>query len=236
MPAALALLLVLGLPITADLLLGTLDPGEPPLPSAPPQAIVILSGDATRLPAQAGLDQGHLDQGHLDQGGLDPGPLTLERMRAGAALHRRTGLPILVTGGLLPFSNVGLAAIMTRSLEEDFRVPVRWQETRSVDTWENASLSAPILKAAGVERIYLVTNAWHMRRALLAFRQTGLEVTPASVRPLLGPDWSPTSFLPRAAAWERSYYALHEWIGLAYYMVRAGRTAAIKPSVAISKL
>lgn len=231
MPAALALLLVLGLPITADLLLGTLDPGEPALPSAPPQAIVILSGDATRLPAQAGLDQGH-----LDQGGLDPGPLTLERMRAGAALHRRTGLPILVTGGLLPFSNVDLAGIMTRSLEEDFRVPVRWQETRSVDTWENGSLSAPILKSAGVERIYLVTNAWHMRRALLAFRQTGLEVTPASVRPMLGPDWSPTSFLPRASAWERSYYALHEWIGLAYYMVRAGRTAAIKPSVAISKL
>ena len=31
--------------------------------------------------------------------------------------------------------------------------------------------------------------------------------------------WS--SFVPRASAWERSYFALHEWIGCAWYALKA---------------
>ena len=203
--AVLAVLLLLGLPLTSDALLASLDPGESTTPAMPAEAIVILSGDVARLP---------------DQDVLDPGRLTLDRLRAGAALQRRTGLPVLVSGGRMPFSTMPLAEMMARSLVEDFRVPVRWEEARSRDTWENASLTAPILREAGIQRIYLVTHAWHMRRSLLAFRRFGIEATPAPVRPNLWPDWTLSDFIPRASAWQGSYDALHEWIGLAYYHMR----------------
>ena len=58
-----------------------------PPPDQPPQAIVILGGDTLRGASQTPIV-------HL-------GPLSLERVRAGALLARRTGLPILVTGGRL---------------------------------------------------------------------------------------------------------------------------------------
>ena len=47
-----------------------------------------------------------------------PGFLTLDRLRAGAALHRRTGLPILVTGGSLQPDRPAIATVMADSLRD----------------------------------------------------------------------------------------------------------------------
>ena len=109
---------------------------------------------------------------------------------------------------------------MVRSLQDDFGVPVRWEEDNSYDTWENAEYSARILHDAGISRIYLVTHFWHMRRAMIAFRHFGLEVTPAPVRPSLPLPLSPLFLVPRVSAWDTSYLALHEWSGLLYYSLR----------------
>jgi uncharacterized SAM-binding protein YcdF (DUF218 family) len=59
-----------------------------------------------------------------------------------------------------------------------------------------------------------------MRRAMLAFRGTGLWVTafPTPLNDPLGPEAS--DFLPRASGWQTGYYALHEWIGYAWYSLR----------------
>jgi uncharacterized SAM-binding protein YcdF (DUF218 family) len=201
----LAALLVLGMPLTAGILLASLDPGPDAPPTGPPQAIVILSGDAMRLP---------------DPNLLDPGPFTLERLRAGAALHRRTGLPILVSGGRMPPARMPLAEMMAISLAEDFQAPVRWREEASRSTWENAQMSAALLREAGVERVLLVTHAWHMRRSLGVFRHFGLEATAAPVRPLAWPRGRLGDFIPQPSGWQGSHHALHEWIGIAFYRLR----------------
>ena len=49
-------------------------------------------------------------------------------------------------------------------------------EPASLDTRQNAELSASLLRARGAERILLVTSALHMRRAQRHFASTGLEV------------------------------------------------------------
>jgi uncharacterized SAM-binding protein YcdF (DUF218 family) len=197
-------LVLLGMPLIGRGLLNSLAPGPPP-PGPPPAAIVILSADAVQR------------DGPND---LGPGRLTLDRMRAGAALQRRTGLPVLVSGGHVEGSQMSLAGMMARSLRDDFRIPVRWEEGRSRDTWENAACSAAILKPAGITRVYLVTNFWHMRRALVAFRAAGLDPVAAPVREPYWPAFSPTDLLDRASAWYDSYLGVHEWIGLLYYSVR----------------
>jgi uncharacterized SAM-binding protein YcdF (DUF218 family) len=195
---------LLATPIVAEWLIFSLERDLPLIPpgNTPPGAIVILSAEMRH------------SFGSVD---AIPGPLTLERERAGAALARRTNLPILVTGGDLDDDPESLAAVMARSLASDFNTPVRWIEPNSVDTWANAANSATILRAQHIHSIYLVTHAWHMRRALLAFARTDIAVTAAPVwlDPVPVGKWS--DFVPTASAWLTSYYALHEWLGCAYY-------------------
>lgn len=197
------LLLLLGMPAVAGWLICGLEVGLPLIPPTgkPPGAIVILGGDVA----------------HMAKSGVTVGPLSLERVRNGAELQRKTGLPILVTGGVLGGRPPAVAEAMRTSLEQDFRVPVRWVEKRSADTWQNARDSAEILRANGITSIYLVTQPWHERRALMAFAGTGITVT-AAPGPL---DRPPTpilaDFIPRVSAWVGSYYAVHEWAGCLWY-------------------
>ena len=197
------LLLVLAMPAVAGTLLCRLESGLPllPPPGKPPGAIVILGGDVA----------------HMAATGITVGPLSLERVRIGAALQRKTGLPILVTGGVLGGEPPAVADVMRDSLEQDFRVPVRWVERHSADTWQNARDSAAILRANGIDSIYLVTQPWHERRAMMAFANTAITVT-ASPGPLDRPP-KPLArdFVPRVSAWVTSFYALHEWIGCLWY-------------------
>lgn len=201
-------LFVLALPVVGGTLLFWLEQlpraGEG---NAPPAAIVILGGDVFRTQAPDAK--------------AEIGELTLERVRAGAALQHATHLPVLTSGGVVMEKTAPVANLMAESLRNDFGVEPRWTEPTSRDTWENAANSAAVLRSAGIHSIYLVTHAWHMRRALIAFRHFGLAVTPAPVPPAEGPHLELQSFVPTASAWLTSYYALHEWIGCAWYTLRA---------------
>ncbi len=199
------LLLVLALPAFASSLLVPLEQNLPltPPPDKPPQAIVILGGDIQRTSSKT----------------MYPGAQSLVRERAAAALARQTGLPVLITGGKLRAYDTPVGELMATSLQEDFGVPARWVERVSFDTWENAHLSEPILKEHGIHSIYVVTSAWHMRRALLAFADTGIAVTAAPTH-LDRVSTDLIDFLPSTLGWSTSYVALHEWIGCAWYSLR----------------
>lgn len=176
----------------------------PDAPKPKADAIVILgSGVATDA---------------MEYGNDTANERTLIRTRYGATLARRYDMPVLVTGGQLPDTEASEADIMTGILRNEFGVEVRWQEAGSMDTAGNAALSASILKAAGVRSIVLVTHAFHMPRAKLLFERAGLEVIPAptaffSHAPFKG---MLTDFLPQPKALQISYYALHEWLGMAW--------------------
>ena len=198
-------LVVLSLPVVAISLLASLDPGVVPAASRPPAAIVILGGDLQKVNATEKYELG---------------PLSLERVRRGAVLHRITGLPVLVSGGVVDHSDVTVGELMRASLAEDFGIVARWTEPVSFDTWENAAQSASILRGDRIGSVFLVTHNWHMRRALLAFGRHGLEAVPVPVRRDAGPGLRGGAWAPRASAWLGSYFALHEWLGLAWYAVR----------------
>jgi uncharacterized SAM-binding protein YcdF (DUF218 family) len=201
-------LILMGMPIVSHNLLLALEKNLPTTAPTdhPPSAIVVLGAEVIRA--------------RTEKLGIRPGPLTLERLRGAVALARRTGLPILVTGGPAQLDSVPVATVMAASLSEDFRTPARWVEDKSRDTWENARFSADILRREGITSVYVMTSAWHMRRALLAFQGTGLTVT-AAPTPLddpLAPNLD--DFLPRPGVWLKGYYAMHEWIGYEWYMLR----------------
>ena len=200
-------LLVLGMPAVGNALLVTLERDLPltPPPGLSPEAIVVLGGDVQNA-----------RDGVLTQ---LVGPRSLERVRTAALLYRRTGLPVLMAGGSINKELRPVSALMANSLIEDFRLPVRWIESASNDTWGDAHESAAILHEQGFRSVYVVTHAWHMRRTIEAFRDTGISVTAAptfldSAAPLA------VDFVPSVGGWWSSYIALHEWLGRAYYALR----------------
>nr|WP_242480551.1 YdcF family protein [Rhodovibrio sodomensis] len=155
-----------------------------------------------------------------EDGGV-PGALTLERLAKAATLHRAHDLPILVTAGQLKHMTEPGAAIMERSLREVFGVPVRWQEASAMNTRENALEAAKTLQNAEISRALVVTHSWHLRRAMLAFETTQLEVIPVGVHPMPPAGafgWR--DILPTLAGLEASYYALYETLGFIWYRIR----------------
>ena len=206
---AIGLLYLVAMPVTADLLIRGAEAiafDEPTLPSdKPPGAIIVLSADMRRsgIPGMPDI----------------VGQLTLERLAEAARQWRRLGLPILVSGGP---PDAPLAALMSRVLQEDFRAPVQWCEERSQNTFENALFSAEILRHAGVSSALVVAHPWDMARALWSFRAVGYRVIPSPTAEGRSPPLSIAAFLPQAPALLRSYYALHELIGLVWYRVRYG--------------
>lgn len=193
-------LLILSLPPVGHALMAPLET-RPPATGAQlrrAQAIVVLGGGAYYA---------------VEYGGDTVGAATLERLRYAARLARATNLPLLVTGGA-PFGGKPEAEAMREALAVDFGVKARWVETGSRDTAENASLSAPLLKAAGIARIALVSHAWHLPRAVPLFEKQGFEVIPAPVAFSSPAPAVPADFLPGGLDQSRS--ALNEYLGQLY--------------------
>jgi uncharacterized SAM-binding protein YcdF (DUF218 family) len=193
-------------PYFADQALKSLE--APPLRHADPnaQAIVVL-GSGTYFNAP-------------EYGGDTVTAFALQRVRYAAKLQRETGKPLLAAGGN-PHGGEPEALFMKKILEQELNVPVRWTETRSRTTHENALFASAILKEEGISRIYLVTHSWHIPRAAREFERTGLVVTPAPTDFSTPGELSLLHFLPNARALLKTYYALHEALGLAWYWLIA---------------
>ena len=149
-------------------------------------------------------------------------PLSLQRVAYAAYLAKATGLPILLSGGAGGSANDRtIAKAMATTLTRNFGLSARWLEERSASTMENARYSAEILRSHGVRRIYLVTHAWHMQRALMAFESVGVEAVPAPTAfvPRSSGQWR--EFLPSAQAFHLVYYGIYEWLGIAWYRTTA---------------
>jgi uncharacterized SAM-binding protein YcdF (DUF218 family) len=163
------------------------------------QAIVVLGGGITTNAPEFG--------------GNSLAPYSFQRVRYAAWLARMTGLPVLASGGVV-FEGPPEAELMSRVLEKEFRVPVRWTETRSRNTHENAVESARILSSEGIGKVVLVTHGVDMRRAVAEFRAAGIEVVPApTILPAV-----PGSFLdwiPNVQYLDRSRHVLYETLALA---------------------
>ncbi len=200
-------------PFFSSALLGLLEsealPPRGDLHADPHAAVVILGGGRYKNAPEYGGDTVSI--------------LTLERVRYGARLARRTKLPVLVTGGTVWKQRASEASLMKATLEEDFNTPVRWVEGQSRTTWENARNTRDVLAKEGITRIYLVTHAWHMPRSEFAFRHFGFDIiaAPTSFSNTSEVDPDTSNWLPEARALRGSYFALHEMVGLLWYRAKA---------------
>ncbi len=204
-----SLLWLFSTPFFSMLLLHTLE-GEPrPLNVQQDQAeAIIVLGAGTYFNAP-------------EYGGDTVSETGLSRLRYAATLHRETGKPILVSGGTPRSNQLSEGQQMKQVLEQDFKTPVRWVEERSDNTRQSAQLSKILLQQANINRIYLVTHAWHMPRSVATFERAGFEVIPAPTRYSTQLQTNLLSFLPDAEALRDSRIFMHEMIGLLWYRLKS---------------
>lgn len=153
------------------------------------------------------------------------GPLTLERLAEAARQERRLGPPVLVSGGKPGFPS--------RNDERGARGPFAeyLRERRFLGRHPAARRRA----------VCLVTHSLDMTRALWSFRAIGYPVIPAAPRQQTigqrrNDDEAPSvllsSFFPQIPALLVSYNALHEIIGLGWYLYRYG-DREVRPSATV---
>jgi uncharacterized SAM-binding protein YcdF (DUF218 family) len=131
---------------------------------------------------------------------------------------------IIISGGNV-FSQKGLdsEAAYTAVLLEELGIPksVITVEGISRNTRENAVETARLLRSQGLGPVLLVTNAFHMPRAVAVFRSAGVEVipSPSSISAQLAQpeilDWIPTM-----SGLDTLKSVLHEKMGILVYRAR----------------
>lgn len=175
------------------------------LKKAPRSVIVVLGGGRRTYAPEYGVST-------LNERSLD-------RLRYGVWLAKETGLPLAFSGGLGHGAEPGAteAEIAARVAERELGRALKYTESESRDTRENAIKTVALLAPAGIEQIVLVTHDYHMTRALRNFQRAiaGRKITvlpapmglPASGALRLA-DW-----LPTASGFEKNRLVLHEWLG-----------------------
>jgi uncharacterized SAM-binding protein YcdF (DUF218 family) len=169
-----------------------------PVPSKPEgDAIVILGGGA-------------YNTGILKED-------STKRLLTGFVLHKQTDLPIILLGGAsigaLPEAEVMKGLLLTLGVDKG----KIYTDVNSKDTEENAQEVKKLCERLRCRRVILVSSAYHMRRAVLAFQKAGLEVVPYPTDFKRDMRYNLHSLLPKMGVFADSYKALREYIGLVWY-------------------
>ena len=199
-------LVTLSIPQVAFWLLDSLQTAPAIAPTATSieaDAIVVLSGDIDCDPPEYGPDQ--------------PGFISLQRCRYAAQLSKRTGVPILISGGVLRPDRRSAAEVLRDFVQDELHVPVRWIENRSLNTQQNIQFSKELLGKEGITRIAVVTHAWHMPRALDVCEAVGITALAAPTVAATPPANLRDALMPRSRSFRDSSWAIHEWVGRLWY-------------------
>lgn len=196
--------------LVADGLMATLERDQRPkaLSVMPKADMIVVLGGSTRG------DTHWSSLGDLNE--------QADRLVHATELFKAGKAPRLLVSGGAPRGARSEAELMEQLLGV-MGVPRRavLRESESRDTRDNARFSAILLRGKGVQRILLVTSAFHMRRARPLFEAEGFEVIPAptdfqrlvSTPPV--PRW-----LPTVQDLQRSTIALREHVGYWVYRWR----------------
>jgi uncharacterized SAM-binding protein YcdF (DUF218 family) len=149
-----------------------------------------------------------------------PTPLMMGRLVAAVRLYRRLHLPIVVSGGRWFNNGKPTEASVDKRILIDLGVPGDKviEEDRARDTMQNARFSAAICRRHGFSKPILLTAAYHLKRACMAFDAAGVKVIPFPAY-FLGSTDAPLvwyNLLPRAGALDICAIALHEYLGILY--------------------
>ncbi|MEX0695830.1 MAG: YdcF family protein [Rhodospirillales bacterium] len=219
--AVMAALVVTFVPVGASMM-KTLE-NRFPVPSSLPQnidGIVVLGGVID--PVMSAVRKDAVING------------AVERITVSAALARaHPGARIIFTGGSGSITEQGFKeADYVSSLYASLGIPQErlTLEREARNTWENAKYSAELVSPGLDETWILVTSAFHMPRAVGAFRRVGWKMIPYPVDFVTTKTISFPSPVNFAQGLGDLSNAGHEWLGLiSYWLTGKNSSAFPKP-------
>ena len=145
-------------------------------------AIAIMGSDDEAAPADAALVLGFA----LAEDGT-PRPQLVARVDRAVELYQRKLVPrLIMTGGVAKAGRTEASVMRDLALARGVPAEAVVLEEQSRSTIENFACSGPVLQTLGAQRVLLVTEPWHMSRALLLARRHGLDLRAA---PASSPVW-----------------------------------------------
>ena len=169
--------------------------------------VLVLGGGTQRLAAEYG-------ESHLT-------PSSMARLHYGLWLGRQLQAPVMVSGGTGRAQAPGPAEadVAARIAGRDYGRTLRWLDTSSVDTRDNARKSLQLLRTEGITDLFLVSHGWHMRRSLRAFNEEAAKagfaarIVPAPMG-MASDDGQPLlQWLPSPDGYRRVHQVLREMLG-----------------------
>jgi uncharacterized SAM-binding protein YcdF (DUF218 family) len=198
-------------PLAANWMVQRVESGIPVLPGdeckrTPPDTVVVLSGGFDR-PPESPADFGALNLSSLRR--LDAAMSIVQRQPSARL--------VILGGGPYPVpESAALAALAGRMGVPKAQITI---ETRSLTTWENvhalAALDPPVAR-----RIWLVTSAMHMSRAMAAAQRAGFSSCPQPTDSRFVDASGPMAWFPQSSALRKTESVWHEWAGGLYYAMR----------------
>jgi len=145
----------------------------------------------------------------------------------GLMIANKTHLPLYFSGGGRSklYTEADAFTQSIHELENNLNIKdiALHVENKSLNTYENAKFSKKLLEEEGINNptIYLVTSAYHMKRAMKIYKSFGFSVVPAAtdfkISTRIKDNWD---YFPTMAAFKKSYLALHEYAGLFSLVLR----------------
>lgn len=146
----------------------------------------------------------------------------IDRLFHGMRIYRAGKAPrVILTGGAAR-GHQPEAQIMASMLAEfGVQKNVMLLEDKSRNTRENAFNALTIMQANNINKIILVTSAYHMHRAQSVFEKLGVDVVPAATDyQVLEPDPSILDWLPNVEALMMTTLVVKEYLGWWVYKFR----------------
>ncbi|MGB9736212.1 MAG: YdcF family protein [bacterium] len=154
------------------------------------------------------------------EGSGSPTGDALHRLVYAYRLYRIQPLPIIVSSGKGFKCQKSEAPVMKRYLVQmGVRDRDIFMDEKSRNTYENALDVKNVCEKILCKKIILITSAYHMKRAIYAFKHAGLtNVLPAPTDYKTNRTcYNLIDYMPDMEALTNTYRALHEYIGLIYY-------------------
>lgn len=152
----------------------------------------------------------------------EPSVHSLQRLVKGYQLHRRLKTPLIYSGGIAigqeKISEAATASEFLQSLgmEAEFYI----SEDQAQTTFENAAYLKKWIEKNEVEKVYLVTSAYHILRSAAVFKAQNIDFLAVHSGFIYDHQFSWLDYLPNRGALTANLSALHEWIGLSWYYLR----------------
>jgi uncharacterized SAM-binding protein YcdF (DUF218 family) len=161
-------------------------------------------------------------------GGINPNdvfsasPDAFKREVYGLVLAKKYDLPFIYTGGGIKIKEADFIKKDVELIKKICNCKIKdFYERNSLDTYENAKYTSKVFEKLKLKKeIFLVTSAYHMKRAIKLFKHFSFKIIPKPIGFFYEHYYTIWDIFPNEENFHKSYKAIHEYFGLLSLILR----------------